>query len=1018
MFSTKLTLSLDEENNNDVLDLNISSNLTSTELKDEEVTNLSKSDCSTTFKTSLQLGTEVLVYCQNFNRMKSASKMKEIHSRILTCPYTVILATETSWDETVNSEEVFGNNYDVFRNDRDCQTSEKKSGGGVLIAVSTLFSAEIIETTKFKEFEHVWVKVHIAGETHVFVSVYFPPKNARKIVYEKFYNIVEHVIGGFPPETKVHIYGDFNQRDIDFFPDVDNESILLPIFGENEALQFICDTSASLGLNHINHVKNQQNCYLDLLMTNTDEDFCVVESLTPLWKNELFHTAIEFSLFVHGNNRPKDCDFEEVHDYRSANYDNIRQKINQVSWQNVLRNEENVESAVKMFYKILNDIIHDDIPLIKRRRNHNSKYPIWFSREIKNLKNRKQKAHKIYKKCKNDANLINYLNICDQLNLAIDTAFEEYNERTERELKSCPKNFFNYVKTKTKSNNFPSEMHLDDKIGVNPEESCNLFATFFQDVYTTYSENNRDREYFSFLPEIPNDICVNQIKVHDIVDALKSLDVSKGAGPDGIPPVFLKMLSIELASPLFWLYNMSLQSGSFPETWKSSFLVPIFKSGKKSDIRNYRGIAIISCIPKIFEAIINKILFDMVKNRITHTQHGFFKGRSTCTNLLEFIHYSLTAMDNGNHVEALYTDFSKAFDRIDIPMLLFKLEKIGFQPDLLKWVESYLTNRQQIVRYKGVKSIPIKVTSGVPQGSHLGPLFFILYVNDISFILKKVKALIYADDMKLFLEIVNDEDIHTFQNEIDMFYKWCNKSLLQLNVKKCNSISFSRKRSIPNTTVYLGNQLVEKCVRIRDLGVILDSKVTFIDHYNTIINKANKMLAFIKRFSYNFHDPYTIKTLYITYVRSILEYCSIVWSPFSSTHENRIESVQKQFLLFALRKLGWTRLPLPSYEARCMLINIQTLKKRREFAMVSFVNDIVSHRIDSMTLLSKLNFYAPSRQLRSRSIFYTNHHRTNYAKFEPLNQIMSVYNKHCETIDFTMTKSELKQKFMSYQNSN
>lgn len=276
----------------------------------------------------------------------------------------------------MNSEEVFGNNYNVFRNDRDCQTSEKKSGGGVLIAVSTLFSAEIIETTKFKEFEHVWVKAHIAGETHVFVSVYFPPKNARKIVYEKFYNIVEHVIGGFPPETKVHIYGDFNQRDIDFFPDVDNESILLPIFGENEALQFICDTSASLGLNHINHVKNQQNCYLDLLMTNTDEDFCVVESLTPLWENELFHTAIEFSLFVHGNNRPKDCDFEEVHDYRSANYDNIRQKINQVSWQNVLRNEENVESAVKMFYKILNEIIHDDIPLIKRRRNHNSKYPI------------------------------------------------------------------------------------------------------------------------------------------------------------------------------------------------------------------------------------------------------------------------------------------------------------------------------------------------------------------------------------------------------------------------------------------------------------------------------------------------------------------------------------------------------------------------------------------------------------------------------------------------------------------
>lgn len=213
--------------------------------------------------------------------------------------------------------------------------------------------------------------------------------------------------------------------------------------------------------------------------------------------------------------------------------------------------------------------------------------------------------------------------------------------------------------------------------------------------------------------------------------------------------------------------------------------------------------------------------------------------------------------------------------------------------------------------------------------------------------------------------------------------------------------------------ITLGSQSVEKCMRIRDLGVILDSKLTFIDHYNTIINRANSMLAFIKRFSHSFHDPYTIKTLYIAYVRSILEYCSLVWSPFSVTHEERIESIQKQFLLFALRKLGWARFPLPPYEARCRLISIQTLKKRREFAKVSFVNDIVSHRIDSAELLSKLNFYVPSRQLRNRNIFITNHYRTNYAKFGPLNQIMATYNLHSESIDFTMTKSKLKQYFDS-----
>ena len=207
------------------------------------------------------------------------------------------------------------------------------------------------------------------------------------------------------------------------------------------------------------------------------------------------------------------------------------------------------------------------------------------------------------------------------------------------------------------------------------------------------------------------------------------------------------------------------------------------------------------------------------------------------------------------------------------------------------------------------------------------------------------------------MEIRNEEDINAFQNEIYIFYTWCKKSLLELNVKKCNHISFCRKRTTPNITISLGNQTVANCERVRDLGVVLDSKLTFIDHYNTIIHKANNMLGFIKRFCYNFQDPYTIKTLYIAYVRSILEYCSIVWSPYTITHEERIESVQKQFLLYALRKLGWTSFPLPSYEARCMLINIQSLKERREFAIVSFVNDIVSQRIDSATLLSKLNFY-------------------------------------------------------------
>ena len=306
-------------------------------------------------------------------------------------------------------------------------------------------------------------------------------------------------------------------------------------------------------------------------------------------------------------------------------------------------------------------------------------------------------------------------------------------------------------------------------------------------------------------------------------------------------------------------------------------------------------------------------------------------------------------------------------------------------------------------------SEPIHVTSGVPQGSHLGPLLFILYVNDISFILKNLNVLVYADDMKLFMEMKNANDIQVFQNEIIQFYTWCNKSLLQLNVKKCNSITFSKKIQTPDTVIFLGNQPVGKNKIVRDLGVILDSQLTFIEHYNTIINKANSTLGFIRRFAHNFQDPYTIKLLYITYVRPILEYCSIVWNPYSVVHEERIESVQKQFLLYALRKLNWTAFPLPTYEARCMLISIQTLQERRTFFKLSFINDIISQRIQSEVLLSELNFYVPNRILRTRPLFQINKCHTEYAKNSPVNRMMHLYNLHCDTIDITMTKSELRK---------
>lgn len=951
--------------------------------------------------------------------MKSALKMDKICKAVNGCPYSVILGTETSWDESVKSEEVFGNRFNVFRDDRDPHLSGKESGGGVLVAIDVKFDAELIPSGKFKEFDHVWVKAVIASETHIFASVYFPPLQSNKQNFEKFFGDVEKILSNLEPETKIHIYGDFNQRTTDFIADEDNETILLPIVGENLTLQYFFEEISKFGLNQINHIKNSQNRYLDFLFTNLTEDFCVSRANFPLWRNEVFHTAIEYSQFVYERQMHNDWEYEEVYEYGKANLPEIKRRLNFINWQTLLGSISVMDQAVDQFYCLVHDILDDCVPK-KRRRRHHTNDPPWFTGELRNLRNRKQKAHKRYKNSVGTENeptfWQNYLEIHDMLNSKITTAQEEYHRKIESEIKSNPKSFYKYVKSKQTNNHFPSSMHLKERVGNDPNEISNLFADFFESVYTSFSEIDRDREYFSSVPEPHSSVTFNHLSPREIEMALEELDGSKGAGPDGIPPLLVKNLSNELSKPLFWLFNLSLRTGRFPIEWKKSFLVPIFKNGKKSDIENYRGVAIISCIPKLFEAIINKQIFIQVKHLISENQHGFFKGRSTATNLLQFVSFTLDAMDNGKFVQTLYTDFSKAFDRIDIPMLLFKLQKIGVENTLLNWIESYLSDRTQIVKFNGKFSRFIKVTSGVPQGSHLGPLLFILFINDVSSFLKHIKIITYADDMKLYMEIEKLSDVSLFQSEVDSFYQWCTKSLLQLNVKKCYIVSYTRKRSHIDVNITLGKQTVTKCDKIRDLGVILDSKLTFTDHYNTIIHKATNMLNFIKRFSYSFHDPYTLKTLYVSYVRSILEYCSIVWSPYQITHSDRIESVQKQFMLFALRKLGWTAWPLPSYESRCMLISLETLKKRREFASVSFVNDIVSQRVDCTDILSKLNFYSPTRNLRNRTLFLPDHHRTNYAKCSPLNQMMRLYNQHCEMIDLTMSRSSLRHYFNSLRN--
>lgn len=534
-----------------------------------------------------------------------------------------------------------------------------------------------------------------------------------------------------------------------------------------------------------------------------------------------------------------------------------------------------------------------------------------------------------------------------------------------------------------------------------------LFAVFFQEVFAvpkTSTYGHHERKDYVNLCNLK--VCSDSVQIY-----LENLDVKKGAGPDIIPNSFLKKFSKELAGILTIIFNESLTAGVFPKYWKLSHVVPIHKDGDKADIANYRGISIISAIPMLFEKMVFDRICVEVYPFISSFQHGFYPEKSITTNLVSFIHPTINWLELGIQVDVIHTDFKKAFDRVNQRLLIERLREFGFDGPLLSWFESYLMQRFQFVKFQNCTSGIYMVSSGVPQGSHLGPLFFIIFLNFVVAVLITVYFLIYADDMKLFYPVRSIEDCRTMQSALDCFSSWCLENDLALNVDKCKIISFTRKRTLLRYDYNISNTVLMRCEVVKDLGIYLDSRLTMEVHYDHVIARARRALGFIKRFSKEFDDIHVLKTLYFSYVRPITEFGSIIWSPHFKVHSDRLEAVQRNFSRYALRVLPW-RDPsnIPQYEIRLRLLEMETLSHRRTSAEVMFISDLLSGRINCPSLLSDISINANSYSFRKTAFAKVPGHRTCYGFNNPFDRALRSFNDFYVNYDFDYSRFTIKKK--------
>ena len=408
---------------------------------------------------------------------------------------------------------------------------------------------------------------------------------------------------------------------------------------------------------------------------------------------------------------------------------------------------------------------------------------------------------------------------------------------------------------------------------------------------------------------------------------LRGLKTGKAVGTDNIPARLLIDSATIVAKPLTKILNYSLQHGEVPKEWKTARVIPLFKKGKAGDMDNYRPISILPAVSKILESTVHQqfIAYLQRHNILNPYQCGFRKRHSTEWAAMCFADSIRRNIDLGMMTGAVFIDLRKAFDTVCHDVLLKKLTGFGVVEDELKWFKNYLTNRSQVVEFLGVTSSAEAITFGVPQGSILAPLLFILHLNDLPDALESCSVLMYADDTVLFCSGKQASTIEsTLNRELSRIENWFQVNCLFINATKTESMLFgtsSRLSNIDSFSVNINGVPIKRVTEFRYLGVVFDERLSWNEHIKSILCKAGKRVGMLGRVRRHI-TSHSANTVYISMIRPIIEYCSGVWACCGEVNSGTLERLQNR----AARIVAQT----PDSNSAIEFLKWNTLKMRRD----------------------------------------------------------------------------------------
>ena len=489
--------------------------------------------------------------------------------------------------------------------------------------------------------------------------------------------------------------------------------------------------------------------------------------------------------------------------YDKGNYKTIIEEFSSFDWKHQFENlcSDDVDSQWQFFKNVYSDIVSRYVPRRTINTCSTKDRKGKYNKDIAVSVRKKHRLWQRYIETRDGQKYAAYVQARNKTNSLIKRYQRETCKLIAESVKRNPKKFWSHINDKTKiKSEIPNLVKgtLPDgskNMTTSVSEKTEVLSDFFSSVFTLEPPGD-------VCPEPPRDIRQSMVDVdfsqQQVEDRLAKLNISKSVGPDNIHPRVLKELKSVISLPLSLIFRTSYATGIVPGDWKSANVTAVHKKSDKTIADNYRPISLTSIVCKIMEGIISDALvLHMKTNKLfTNKQFGFLKGRSATLQLLNVLDEWTQLLDNGISVDVLYTDFQKAFDSVPHRRLLEKLASYGFCGKILTWIESFLTSRKQRVVIKGLKSSWKSILSGVPQGSVLGPILFLIYINDIVDNLN-CTAYLFADDMKIFSGIRDHSDADKLQTDINTVARWTDKSLLKLNAQKCKIMTVGRNYAGP-----------------------------------------------------------------------------------------------------------------------------------------------------------------------------------------------------------------------------